>query len=63
MGTSNTKGTMPVFAHPAGTRGPAETGSDTVNIPLERFNRPYDELSYEQGVKVHVSVERDVESN
>ncbi|EIW62193.1 uncharacterized protein TRAVEDRAFT_27535 [Trametes versicolor FP-101664 SS1] len=65
IGTSNTKGTMPVFAHPGGTRGPVETGSDTVNIPLERFNRPYDELSYEheQGVKVHVSVERDVESH
>ncbi|KAI0637526.1 hypothetical protein C8Q77DRAFT_1086493 [Trametes polyzona] len=64
--SSNTKATMPVFAHPGGARGgPTDTGFETVNIPLEHFNRPYDEVSYEHGdgVKVHVSVERDVETS
>ncbi|KAI0820701.1 hypothetical protein BC628DRAFT_832838 [Trametes gibbosa] len=60
LASANTKGTMPVFAHPGGTRGPVDTGFETVNIPLEHFNRPDDE-SYDHGVKVHVSVERDVE--
>ncbi|KAH9853272.1 hypothetical protein C2E23DRAFT_728942 [Lenzites betulinus] len=63
MGSSNTKGTVPVFAHPGGARGgPTDTGFETVNIPLEHFNRPDDEsYEHDHGVKVHVSVERDVE--
>ncbi|KAI0820702.1 hypothetical protein BC628DRAFT_1395934 [Trametes gibbosa] len=58
--SANTKGTMPVFAHPGATWGPVDTRFETVNIPLEHFNRPDDE-SYDHGMKFHVSVEREVE--
>ncbi|KAI0759299.1 hypothetical protein BD413DRAFT_666451 [Trametes elegans] len=64
---AGTRPTVPAFAHPGRTH--AET-VNTVNIPLDRFNgkqQPWDDASYEHehehgGVKVHVAVERDVES-
>ena len=60
-----TKGpTIPAFARPQDTTGMLT--ANTVNIPLERFNTvaDSDDTSYNDhgGVKVHVSVERDVES-
>ncbi|KAH9896110.1 hypothetical protein C8Q73DRAFT_745207 [Cubamyces lactineus] len=60
-----TKGpTIPAFARPQDTAGMLT--ANTVNIPLERFNNvtDSDDTSYNDhgGVKVHVSVERDVES-
>ncbi|KAI0368408.1 hypothetical protein BV20DRAFT_948273 [Pilatotrama ljubarskyi] len=55
-----TKATGPVFAHPGSSQ--TET-TNTVNIPLERFNKTsqWDDSQYDHGVKVHVEVERDVE--
>ncbi|KAI0759298.1 hypothetical protein BD413DRAFT_598206 [Trametes elegans] len=66
--TSETRPTLPAFAHPGRTE--AET-VNTVSIPLDRFSgkqQPWDDASYGEhepahgGVKVHVAVERDVES-
>ncbi|KAI0775143.1 hypothetical protein BD413DRAFT_533485 [Trametes elegans] len=60
----NTRPTLPAFAHPALT----ETETNTVNIALDRFGSDkephrWDDGSDEHGgVKVHVTVERDVES-